>query len=81
MLGSCLILRKEGLLLWTMIIVWNTVSIWDALSAFIIHTSNPRPEFIMIQRLGSSMFFAASAVHLTVLVLVSRQNVRMQLLA
>lgn len=75
-----LILKKTGIWVWTVIIVWNSVGIWDALSAFIIHTTNPWPEFFMIELVGALMFFAASVMHLTIMILASRTNVRMSLL-
>ncbi len=75
-----LILKKTGLWVWTAIIVWNSIAIWDALSAFIIHTTNPWPEFFMIDLVGSSMFFAASAMHLTIIVIACRSDVREKLL-
>lgn len=71
-----LILKSTGLWVWTTIIVWNAISIWDALSAFIIHSTNPWPEFFMIELIGSSMFFAASAMHLTIIILACQQNVK-----
>ncbi len=75
-----LILKKTGLWVWTAIIVWNSVAIWDALSAYAIHTTNPWPEFFMIKLLGPSMFFAAVAMHLAIVILACRSNVRKQLL-
>jgi len=75
-----LIWYRVGLWAWTTIIVWNAIAIWDALSAFIIHTTNPWPEFFMLELLGSSMFFAASAMHIMVLVLACRPAVRKQYL-
>jgi hypothetical protein len=75
-----LILRKTGLWVWTTIIVWNSLAIWDALSAFAIHTTNPWPEFFMIKLMGSSMFFAASAMHLAIIVLACWPDVRKRLL-
>jgi len=71
-----LILKKTGLWVWTTIIVWNSVAIWDALSAFVIHSTNPWPEFFMIKLLGSSMFFAAAAMHLIIIVLACRPDVK-----
>ncbi|KPJ90960.1 MAG: hypothetical protein AMJ53_12620 [Gammaproteobacteria bacterium SG8_11] len=71
-----LILKKTGLWVWTAIIVWNALAIWDALSAFIIHITNPWPEFFMIELLGPSMFFAASAMHLAIIVLACQSDVR-----
>ena len=80
LLIAYLILQKTGLWVWTTIIVWNALGIWDALSAFVIQTTNPWPEFFMIELLGSSMFFAAAAMHLVLIMLVSRAKVREQLL-
>ena len=76
-----LILKKTGLWVWTTIIVWNSIAIWDALSAFIIHTTNPWPEFFMIGLVGPSMFFAASAMHLTIIIIACRSDVREKLLS
>lgn len=75
-----LFLKKTGLWVWTTIIVWNVVAIWDALSAFTIHITNPWPDFFMIKFLGPSMFFGAATMHLIIILLVSRPNVRRQLL-
>lgn len=75
-----LIMKKTGLWVWTTIIVWNSLAIWDALSAYAIHTTNPWPEFFMINLVGSSMFFAASAMHLTIIILACRPDVREELL-
>ncbi len=80
LLIAFLIVKKTGLWVWTAIIVWNAVAIWDALSAFAIHTTNPWPEFFMIELLGPSMFFAAIAMHVTIVVLACRPEVRRQLL-
>jgi hypothetical protein len=71
-----LIWRCRGLFVWTSVVVWNVVAIWDALSAYIIHLTVPWPEFFMIQVFGASMFFAASAMHATILVLVCREPLR-----
>lgn len=75
-----LMLKKTGLWVWTTIIVWNSLAIWDVLSAYVIHTTNPWPEFFMINLLGSSMFFVASAMHLTIIILACRQDVREKLI-
>ena len=71
-----MILRRRGLFVWSSIIVWNVVGVWDALSAFAIHHTNPWPEFFMIQIVGPAMFFAASAMHLAIIVLACRTDVR-----
>lgn len=76
LLVAFLIWRQKGILAWTAIVVWNAVGIWDAVSAFLIHASVPWPSFFMIEALGSSMFFAASAMHALCILLVSTRDVR-----
>jgi len=71
-----LILNRKGLAVWTLVIVWNSVAIWDALSAFVINTTNPWPEFFMLKMVGPAMFFIASLMHLTAIILVSRSTSR-----
>jgi hypothetical protein len=70
------IVRGRGVGAWATIVVWNVVGIWDALSAFIVHESVPWNEFFMIETFGASMFFAASAVHLVNLLLVTSVEAR-----
>lgn len=72
--------KKSGLWVWTVVVVWNSLAIWDALSAFLIHTTNPWPEFFMIKLLGSTMFFAAAAMHLLILILVNNRDVKNEIL-
>ena len=71
-----LVVRGRGLGAWTAIVVWNIIGIWDALSAFLVHESVPWPDFFMIETVGSSMFFAASAMHLTIIVLACQPDIR-----
>ena len=71
-----LIIKKRGLWVWVSVIVWNAVAIWDALSAFIIHLSNPWPAFFMIKLFGPTMFFAAIAMHVVIVVLICRRDIR-----
>lgn len=73
-----LILRGRGPGAWTAIVTWNIVGIWDAMSAFVVHQSVPWPEFFMIEVFGSSMFFAAGAMHLLNLWLVTRPEFQSQ---
>ncbi|MFT7623351.1 MAG: hypothetical protein ACI9WU_002534, partial [Myxococcota bacterium] len=54
-------------------------AIWDVLSAFVIHQTVPWPEFFMIQIFGTSMFFAASAMHAACIVLLSQPELRERL--
>lgn len=74
-----IILKKQGLWVWTSIVVWNALAIWDALSAYIVNISNPWPEFFMLQAVGSSMFFAASAMHLAIIFLACQKSTRKNL--
>jgi len=74
------LLRRTGLFVWTAIVVWNVVAIWDALSAYIIHLTVPWPAFFMVQLFGASMFFAATAMHAIILILVCREPLRAELL-
>lgn len=76
-----LIWRRQGLFVWTSIVVWNVVAIWDALSAYIIHLTVPWPEFFMVQLFGASMFFAASGMHAAILILVCSEPLRSALLS
>lgn len=76
LLIAYLIVKKTGLWVWTTIIVWNALSIWDALSAFIIHNTNPWPDFFMIQIMGGSMFFAASIMHAVIIYLMTRTEIK-----
>lgn len=76
-----LVLRGRSLWAWTALVSWNVVAIWDALSAYVVHTTNPWPEFFMIEAFGSSMFFMAASMHLACLVLVTRPAVKRQYFA
>ena len=71
-----LILNKTGLWVWTSILIWNALAIWDALSAFIVHKTTPWPGFFMTETFGSSMFFAASLLHLAIIALLNQQEVK-----
>jgi len=76
-----LIVRRTGLWVWAAIVVWNSLGIWDALAAFLVHRSVPWPDFFMIEAFGSSMFFAAAAMHLVAIWLVSHPEQRAHYLA
>ncbi len=76
-----LLIRHRGLWVWASAVVWNAIAIWDAMSAFIIHTTNPWPEFFMIRLFGPTMFFAAAAMHLVNLYLAFGQAGRAELIS
>lgn len=63
LLVAWMIIRGHGLGAWVTVVLWNALGIWDALAAFVVHTSNPWPDFFMIEIFGPSMFFAAAAMH------------------
>lgn len=65
-----LLWKGRGLGAWTAIVVWNVLGIWDALAALMVHLTTPWPDFFMVQIFGSSMFFAATAMHAGLLLLV-----------
>lgn len=71
-----LIVRRAGLAAWATIVVWNSLGIWDALSAYVMHRSEPWPEFFMIETFGPTMFFAAGVMHLVAIWLVSAEELR-----
>ena len=71
-----LIWQKRGLWVWVTIIVWNALAIWDAMSAYIIHLTNPWPDFFMVQIFGASMFFMASAMHLAIMWMAAQPSVK-----
>lgn len=73
---AALLVWGRGLAAWTAIVAWNVLGIWDALAAFLVHVSVPWPDFFMVQIFGSSMFFAASAMHLVAIWLVARAPIR-----
>lgn len=75
-----LLLRGKGLWTWGALLAWNVVAIWDALSAYLVHLSNPWPEFFMIQFFGASMFFMASAMHAANIAMLARCDVRREML-
>ncbi|MCH9647482.1 MAG: hypothetical protein K0U98_04535 [Deltaproteobacteria bacterium] len=68
--------RPWGVFAWTTAIVWNSLGIWDALSAFLIHKTAPWPTFFMIEIFGSSMFFAASGMHVLCIYLLCHKEIR-----
>lgn len=66
-----LIWKRRDPLTWLLAVVWSAIAIFDALAALLIEMSVPWPEFFMIELFGRSMFFAATALHLVILYLLS----------
>ena len=61
---------------WATALAFHVVAAWDALSAYLIHLTVPWPTFFMVERLGSSMFFGALAMHTLCIVLLVNRQVR-----
>lgn len=61
---------------WLVAVVWSAIAIFDAGAAWIVHSSNPWPEFFMIEFAGASMFPAAIVLHLVIAWLLFQPSVR-----
>lgn len=61
---------------WVVAIVWSSVAAFDALAAYVVDVATPWPEFFMIELFGRTMFFMAAAMHLVIIALLSRPEVR-----
>ena len=70
------VLRRPSPGTWLAAVVWSALAIFDAIAAFLVELSVPWPEFFMIEVFGSSMFFAASAMHLLAIWLVTGHRLR-----
>jgi len=57
---------------WAIAIAWNAVAAFDAIAAFVVNQTSPWPEFFMLEVFGSSMFFAAAALHVTAIWLLAQ---------
>lgn len=76
LLVAFLIWTHPGRWAWVAVIVWNAIGVWDALSAYLVNLAVPWPEFFMLEWFGESMFFAAAAMHLALIVIAARPLVR-----
>jgi hypothetical protein len=72
---AVLIWRRPTPTTWVIAVVWSALGAFDALAAFIVQTTSPWPEFFMIEIFGSSMFFAAAVLHLTIIYLLSQPEI------
>lgn len=59
---------------WAATIAWSAIGAFDAVAALLVEVSTPWPEFFMLELFGRSMFFAAVALHIAIIVLVTRQD-------
>ena len=72
---ALLLWKRPNPVSWVIAVVWSAIGVFDALAAFLVHTSNPWPEFFMVKIFGSSMFFAASILHVAIIYLLTRSEV------
>lgn len=63
---------------WLAAFVWSAIAAFDAMAAYLVERSEPWPEFFMLEIFGRSMFFAAVALHLVIIGLLLRPDVRTQ---
>ena len=63
---------------WAIAIAWNAVAAFDAIAAFVVNQTSPWPEFFMLEIFGTSMFFAATALHVAAIWLLTLPAVREQ---
>lgn len=66
--------KRPNPVTWIAAIAWSAVGAFDALAAYIIGRTNPWPDFFMVEIFGSSMFFAATLLHLVVIALLARRQ-------
>ena len=57
---------------WVIAVAWNAVAAFDAMGAYLVEITAPWPEFFMLEMVGRPMFFAATAMHLFLIFLLTR---------
>lgn len=76
LLVAWLLWKRPGLGSWVFAIAWSAVAAFDALAAFVVDTTDPWPEFFMLELFGRSMFFAAVLLHIAIIWLLSSDEIR-----
>ena len=61
---------------WIIAVIWSSIAAFDALAAYVVDVATPWPDFFMIEIFGRARFFAAAAMHLLIIWLLLRPNVR-----
>ncbi len=72
---ALLIWKRRTHTTWVVAVVWSSVGAFDAIAAFVVETTAPWPEFFMLELVGRTMFFAAAAMHLAIIYLLTRPDV------
>ena len=60
---------------WVIAVVWSAIGAFDALAAYVVEVSTPWPEFFMLEIFGRTMFFAAAAMNVAIIFLLTRADV------
>ena len=77
-LVAMLLWRRPNPTTWAIAIAWSAIGAFDAIAAFIIETTDPWPEFFMLELFGQSMFFAAAALHVAIIYLLTSASGRVE---
>jgi len=70
------LINRATLATWTITIAWSAIAAFDALAAFVVDVQTPWPDFFMLELFGRSMFFAAAALHIVIIVLLARSPLK-----
>ena len=55
---------------------WNAIAGFDALAAYVVDVVTPWPEFFMLELFGRTMFFAAAAMHVVLIIMLAQRPLR-----
>ena len=73
---AALLLLRPTPTTWVIAVAWSAIGAFDALAAYVVEVTTPWPEFFMLEWFGRSMFFAAAAMHVFIVWLLTRPDVR-----
>ena len=73
---AALIWRRRSIATWVAAITWSAIGAFDALAAYLVDVQTPWPDFFMLEVFGRSMFFAATALHIAIIVLLAQPETR-----
>ena len=71
-----LLWKRPSPTVWVVAIVWNAIAAFDALAAYVVDVVTPWPEFFMLELFGRSMFFAAAAMHVVLIIMLAQRPLR-----
>ena len=73
---AVLLVVRPSPVVWVSAVVWNAIAAFDALAAFVVDTTAPWGSFFMLEAFGRPMFFAAAALHVVLIALLSGRDMR-----